>query len=85
MPWFWSDQYELKLQMLGFSADGEETVQRGDMAANEFAVFYLKDDKIVAVDAVNCPREFMAAKQLVGKVVDKAKLADSNIPIKELL
>jgi len=85
MPWFWSDQYDLKLQMLGFSADGEETVQRGDMAANEFAVFYLKGDKIVAVDAVNCPREFMAAKQLVGKVVDKAKLADSNVPIKELL
>ncbi len=85
MPWFWSDQYELKLQMLGFSADGEETVQRGDMAANEFAVFYLKDDKIVAVDAVNCPREFMAAKQLVGKVVDKSRLADNNVPIKELL
>ena len=71
--------------MLGFSADGEETVQRGDMAANEFAVFYLKDDKIVAVDAVNCPREFMAAKQLVGKVVDKSRLADNNVPIKELL
>lgn len=85
MPWFWSDQYELKLQMLGFSADGDETVQRGDMQSNEFAIFYLKDDKIVAVDAVNCPREFMAAKQLVGKVVDKTRLADSNVPIKELL
>lgn len=85
MPWFWSDQYELKLQMLGFSADGEEVVQRGEMASNEFAVFYLKDGAIVAVDAVNSPREFMAAKQLVGKVVDKAKLADTNVPIKELL
>lgn len=85
MPWFWSDQYELKLQMLGFSADGDETVERGDMSANEFAVFYLKDDKVVAVDAVNSPRDFMAAKQLVGKVVDKAKLADTNVPIKELL
>ncbi len=85
MPWFWSDQYELKLQMLGFSADGEETVQRGDMATNEFAVFYLKDGAIVAVDAVNCPKEFMAAKQLVGKVVDKTKLADNEVPIKELL
>ena len=85
MPWFWSDQYDLKLQMLGFSADGEETVLRGDMEANEFAVFYLKADKIVAVDAVNCPREFMAAKQLVGKTVDKAKLADNDVPIKDLL
>jgi len=85
MPWFWSDQYELKLQMLGFSADGEETVQRGDIASNEFAVFYLHNDTIVAVDAVNCPREFMAAKQLVGKRVDKAKLADTSVPIKELV
>ncbi len=85
MPWFWSDQYELKLQMLGFSADGDETVQRGDMQSNEFAVFYLKDDKVVAVDAVNSPRDFMAAKQLVGKAVDKTKLADTNVPIKELL
>lgn len=85
MPWFWSDQYELKLQMLGFSADGEEVVQRGDMASNEFAVFYLKDGAIVAVDAVNSPREFMAAKQLVGKVIDKTKLADTSVPIKELL
>ena len=55
------------------------------MEANEFAVFYLKADKIVAVDAVNCPREFMAAKQLVGKTVDKAKLADNDVPIKDLL
>ena len=85
MPWFWSDQYDLKLQMLGFSADGDETVQRGTMASNAFAVFYLKDGAVVAVDAVNSPREFMAAKQLVGKQVDKAKLADTDTPIKELL
>ena len=85
MPWFWSDQYDLKLQMLGFSADGDEVVQRGDMANNEFAVFYLKDGAIVAVDAVNSPREFMAAKQLVGKTIDKAKLADTSVPIKDLL
>jgi len=85
MPWFWSDQYDLKLQMLGFSADGEEVVQRGDMANNEFAVFYLKDGAIVAVDAVNSPREFMAAKQLVGKTIDKVQLADTNVPIKDLL
>lgn len=85
MPWFWSDQYDLKLQMLGFSADGEEVVQRGDMESQEFAVFYLKDGAIVAVDAVNSPREFMAAKQLVGKTIDKAKLADTSVPIKDLI
>ncbi|MEM7216796.1 MAG: FAD-dependent oxidoreductase [Pseudomonadota bacterium] len=85
VPWFWSDQYELKLQMLGFSADGEDSVLRGDMAANEFAVFHMSDGKVVAVDAVNCPREFMAAKQMYGKAVDPAKLADPSVEMKELL
>jgi len=85
MPWFWSDQYDLKLQMLGFSADGDEAVLRGDMGDNQFAVFYLKAGAIVAVDAVNSPREFMAAKQLVGKVIDPATLADTSIAMKEML
>ena len=48
VPWFWSDQYELKLQMVGFSSDGDESVVRGDKAANQFAVFYLKEGKVVA-------------------------------------
>ena len=85
MPWFWSDQYELKLQMLGFSADGEQTVLRGEMASNSFAIFYLKDGAIVAVDAVNRPREFMAAKQMIGKAIDPAKLADPEVDMKSLL
>ena len=85
MPWFWSDQYDLKLQMLGFSADGDEAVLRGDMGENKFAVFYLKAGAIVAVDAVNSPREFMAAKQLVGKSIDQATLADTSIEMKDLL
>ena len=63
VPWFWSDQYELKLQMVGFSTDGDTQVVRGDKEANQFAVFYLKDGAVVAVDAVNSPREFMVAKQ----------------------
>ena len=66
----WSDQYELKLQMVGFSADGNREVLRGDMASNQFAVFYLNDNTVVAADAVNSPKEFMICKQLVGKEVD---------------
>ena len=85
MPWFWSDQYDLKLQMLGFSADGDQAVLRGDMAANQFAVFYLRDGAIVAVDAVNSPREFMAAKQLVGKEIDPSVLADTSVEMKSLI
>lgn len=85
VPWFWSDQYELKLQMVGFSADGDTQVLRGDKDANQFAVFYLKDGKVVAVDAVNSPREFMVCKQLYGKPVDPAVLADPDTDLKSLM
>jgi 3-phenylpropionate/trans-cinnamate dioxygenase ferredoxin reductase subunit len=85
VPWFWSDQYELKLQMVGFSADGDTQVLRGDQSTNEFAVFYLKDNKVVAADAVNSPREFMVAKQLYGKEVDPAVLADPEADLKTLI
>ncbi|MGD8831908.1 MAG: FAD-dependent oxidoreductase [Pseudomonadales bacterium] len=85
IPWFWSDQYELKLQMVGFSADGDTQVVRGDMDANEFAVFYLKDGKVVAADAVNSPKEFMICKQLIGKTVDPEVLADPEADLKSLL
>jgi 3-phenylpropionate/trans-cinnamate dioxygenase ferredoxin reductase subunit len=85
IPWFWSDQYDLKLQMVGFSADGDTSVQRGDKATNQFAVFYLKDGKVVSVDAVNSPREFMVCKQLYGKAVDPAALSDTNVELKTLL
>ena len=85
VPWFWSYQYELKLQMVGFSSDGDTQVLRGDMSKNEFAVFYLKDGAVVAVDAVNSPREFMICKQLYGKPVDAKKLADPDTDLKSLL
>ena len=85
IPWFWSDQYELKLQMVGFSADGDTQVLRGDKAANQFAVFYLKDGNVVAADAVNSPKEFMVCKQLIGKPVDAQALADPDTDLKTLL
>jgi len=85
VPWFWSDQYGLKLQMVGFASDGETQVIRGDMADNSFAVFHLRDGCVVAVDAVNSPREFMAGKKLFGKRVDAALLADSSVDTRKLL
>ena len=84
IPWFWSDQYELKLQMVGFSSDGDTQVVRGDMDANAFAVFYLKDGRVVAADAVNRPKEFMICKQLIGREVDAAVLADPAADLKKL-
>lgn len=85
IPWFWSDQYELKLQMVGFSADGDSQVVRGDKTNDKFAVFYLKDGVLVATDAVNSPKEFMICKRLIGKKVDAAMLADPNADLKSLL
>ena len=85
VPWFWSDQYELKLQMVGFSSDGDTQVLRGDQSKNEFAVFYLKEGAVVAVDAVNSPREFMICKKLYGVQVDAEKLADPEVDLKTLI
>ena len=85
IPWFWSDQYELKLQMVGFSSDGEESVVRGDKSTNKFAVFYLKEGRVVAVDAVNSSKAFMLGKRLYGKSVDAAALADESVELKSFL
>ena len=56
VPWFWSDQYASKLQAVGFSSDGTESICRGDKASHQFAVFYLNENRLVAVEAVNSPR-----------------------------
>jgi len=85
IPWFWSDQYELKLQMVGFSADGDEHVVRGSVEDNQFAVFYLNNGKVVSADAVNSPKEFMVCKQLIGKTVDPMLLANPETELKSLL
>ncbi len=66
VPWFWSDQYDLKLQIAGLSTDYEEVVVRGDASAHSFAVFYLRGGEVIAVDAVNSPRDFLAGKKLVA-------------------
>ena len=85
MPWFWSDQYEHKLQMVGFSKDSDQSIVRGDMESKSFTVFYLKDDSIIAADSVNNPKEFMASKQLVGKKPSIEALADTSIELKTLI
>ena len=88
LPWFWSDQYDLKLQIAGLSQDYDEVITRGDKdTGRSFAAFYLKNSVIIAVDAINKPPEFMMGKRLImNKVVaDKDKLADATVPIKELL
>lgn len=86
VPWFWSDQYDLKLQIAGLPFDADSTIVRGDVAAAKFAVFHLKGDLVQAVEAVNAPPEFMAGKQLIAKrtPVSKTKLSDPAISMKEV-
>ncbi|WP_292054651.1 MULTISPECIES: NAD(P)/FAD-dependent oxidoreductase [unclassified Brevundimonas] len=84
VPWFWSDQYDAKLQIAGlpFGSDGQ--VVRGDPDTGSFAVFHMKGDRIVCVEAVNAPQSFMFGKQAIGKAlsVNTEVLADEAAPIK---
>ena len=67
VPWFWSDQYDLKLQIAGLSAGYDQVAIRGDMDAEKFACFYLRDGVLIAVDAVNSPKDFMLSKRLIAE------------------
>jgi 3-phenylpropionate/trans-cinnamate dioxygenase ferredoxin reductase component len=86
-PWFWSDQYDLKLQMAGVSDGYGELAIRGSMEASSFTAFYLKEGRVIAADAVNRLGEFMAAKRIVGERMEiaAARLADESTPLKSLL
>lgn len=88
LPWFWSDQYDLKLQIAGLSQGYDEVVIRGDKdAGRSFVAFYLKEGKLISADCVNRPQEFMISKKIIseGLPVDPARLADESIAPKELL
>jgi 3-phenylpropionate/trans-cinnamate dioxygenase ferredoxin reductase component len=87
LPWFWSDQYDVKLQTAGLSEGHDELIIRGKPDDNKFSVWYMKDGAPLAVDAINDPKSFLTAKKLItaNAVVDKAKLGDTNIDLKSLL
>ncbi|MCI4675212.1 NAD(P)/FAD-dependent oxidoreductase [Candidatus Mycolicibacterium alkanivorans] len=86
VPWFWSDQYDLKLQTAGLNRGYDQVVLRGDPDTRSFAAFYLHDGRMLAVDAINRPIEFMAAKSLIAEraVIDGERLADERIPVQAL-
>jgi 3-phenylpropionate/trans-cinnamate dioxygenase ferredoxin reductase subunit len=86
VPWFWSDQFDLKLQIAGMPFDADEIIIRGDPDTAKFAVFHLKQGCIQAVEAVNAAPEFMAGKQLVAsqKPVARDKLVDMSISMKQV-
>lgn len=88
VPWFWSDQYDLKLQMVGLSSGYDQLVLRGNPDnGRSFAAFYLRESRLIAVDCVNRPAEFILSKKLIAdrRIVDPAGLADETRSFKELV
>lgn len=88
LPWFWSDQYDLKLQIAGLSQGYDAVVIRGDKNnSRSFAAFYFKDGRLIAADCINRPQEFMLSKKIIAEnlAVDPSRLADESILVKELL
>jgi len=86
VPWFWSDQYDLKLQIAGLSEGYDEVVIRGNPAERSFSCLYLRDSRLIAIDAINAPRDFVQSKQLIANqaVISPEKLADPEMALKDL-
>ena len=76
VPWFWSDQYDHKLQIVGLSGDHDEVLMRGSQEESKFMLFYLKKEELIAVDSVNNPKEFLICRKLVE---NKVKISSDDI------
>ena len=87
VPWFWSDQYDVKLQMAGINDPDDQVIVRGDSSTRSFSVCYVRNGVLVAVNALNRPKDFLHSKKVIAaKVpVDEVRLADPDIPLKEFL
>ncbi|MBR0828582.1 oxidoreductase [Bradyrhizobium manausense] len=86
-PWFWSDQYDLRLQTAGLSTGHDQAIVRGDPTTKMFSVIYLRRGRFQAIDCVNNGKDFVAAKRLVGTqtAVSADRLADPRTPLKEMI
>jgi 3-phenylpropionate/trans-cinnamate dioxygenase ferredoxin reductase subunit len=87
VPWFWSDQYDLRLQIAGLPFDATEIAVRGDIIAGKFALFHLTEDGTVqAVEAVNSPPEFMGGRRIIAKrkCLTRARIEDMSVSMQEL-
>ncbi len=86
IPWFWSNQYDLKLQTMGISTGHDTEIVRGDPDARQFSVAYLRGGKMIAIDCVNSVKDYVQGRKAIleGLVLDQQQLADPSIPIKEI-
>ncbi|WP_068083064.1 NAD(P)/FAD-dependent oxidoreductase, partial [Novosphingobium rosa] len=87
LPWFWSNQYDLKIQTIGLSAGHDASILRGDPAAAGFSILYMKGGKVIALDCVNMARDFIQGRGLItsGALVAPDVLADPAVPLKTLV
>ena len=87
VPWFWSNQYDLKLQTVGLSIGHDAAITRGDPASRSFSVIYLKAGRVIALDCVNMVKDYVQGRKLVeaGAVIAPDRLADASVPLKELV
>lgn len=86
LPWFWSDQYDVKLQIAGINEGYTDVVVRGDQISRSFTVFYLRDNLLLSAECINRPKDFMMAKKLIlqGRDLDPKILNDEAIDLKSL-
>ena len=86
VPWFWSNQYDLRLQTVGLSQRRDDLVIRGDPATRSFSIVYLAEGRVIALDCVNATRDYVQGRALVlaGTRADRAQLADAAVPLKSL-
>jgi 3-phenylpropionate/trans-cinnamate dioxygenase ferredoxin reductase subunit len=86
VPWFWSDQFDVKLKIAGLLHGVDTTVRRGDPRSGRFALYHLREGRVVAVETVNSGPDFMAGKQLVDRAVevDPTRLGDPGLTLREL-
>lgn len=85
LPWFWSDQYDVKMQTVGLCAGHDRLVVRGDRAAGRFSVAYLRAGHLIALDCVNSPKDFVQGRTLVtsGAAMDQLRLADAGVSLRD--
>ncbi|QAY76706.1 NAD(P)/FAD-dependent oxidoreductase [Sphingosinicella sp. BN140058] len=87
VPWFWSNQYDLKLQTVGLSIGYDQAIVRGSPAERSFSLLYLLEGRVIALDCVNTVRDYVQGRKLIldRAIIDPARLADATVPLKEML
>ncbi|HZV58628.1 MAG TPA: FAD-dependent oxidoreductase [Sphingobium sp.] len=86
VPWFWSNQYDLRLQTVGLSIGHDQAVVRGDPASASLSVVYLREGRVIALDCVDQTKDYVQGRAhvLAGSKLDLAQLADPAVPLKEV-